>query len=230
VWDRAAGQLVQVLLAIVTLVAIRSPVRSGLAATAGTVLAAGALIAVVVAVIPGRGRSWPVRVARSVRRDVHASLVTKRAWPAVFVSSVVIVAGHVGVFLVAARADGSPASIRQLLPLAMLVLLAMTVPTNIGGWGPREGVAAWAFAAAGLGAAQGVATATVYGVLSLVATLPGAVVLIWLWWRGRSAAAGQGARQPAEQPATCGALAEPGGTLVGSASGSGQAAGGHAHG
>ena len=50
----------------------------------------------------------------------------------------------------------------------MLVLLAMAVPTNIGGWGPREGVAAWVFAAAGLGAAQGVAVAAVYGVLVLV--------------------------------------------------------------
>ena len=45
------------------------------------------------------------------------------------------------------------------------------------GWGPREGVAAWAFAAAGLGADQGVATAMVYGVMALVASLPGAVVL-----------------------------------------------------
>jgi hypothetical protein len=60
----------------------------------------------------------------------------------------------------------------------MLVLLSMTVPTSIGGWGPREGVAAWAFAVAGLGAAQGVQTATTYGVLSLVATLPGVVVLL----------------------------------------------------
>ena len=60
----------------------------------------------------------------------------------------------------------------------MLVLLAMAVPANIGGWGPREGVAAWAFGAAGLGADQGVAAATVYGVLVLVASLPGAAVLV----------------------------------------------------
>jgi hypothetical protein len=65
-----------------------------------------------------------------------------------------------------------------MLPLAMLVLLAMGVPINIGGWGPREGVAAWSFAAAGLGASHGVATATVYGVMVFVASLPGAVVLV----------------------------------------------------
>ena len=38
-----------------------------------------------------------------------------------------------------------------LLPLTMIVLLAMGVPTNIAGWGPREGVAAWAFGAASPG-------------------------------------------------------------------------------
>jgi hypothetical protein len=65
----------------------------------------------------------------------------------------------------------------QFLPLAVLVLVAMAVPTNIGGWGPREGMAAWAFAAAGLGAGLGVATATVYGVLALAAILPGAPLI-----------------------------------------------------
>ena len=49
---------------------------------------------------------------------------------------------------------------------------------NVAGWGPREGVAAWAFSAAGLGASQGVTVAVVYGVLAFVACLPGAAVLI----------------------------------------------------
>jgi hypothetical protein len=60
----------------------------------------------------------------------------------------------------------------------MLTLLAMGVPVNVGGWGPREGVAALAFGAAGLSAAQGLTTAVVYGVLALVASLPGVVVLL----------------------------------------------------
>ena len=56
---------------------------------------------------------------------------------------------------------------------------------NVGGWGPREGGAAWAFGAAGLGAALGVATAVVYGVMVLVASLPGALVLVAGWSRRR---------------------------------------------
>ena len=57
------------------------------------------------------------------------------------------------------------------------MLLAAALP-NVGGWGPREGVTAWAFAAAGLGASLGVATAVVYGVMVFVASLPGAAVLV----------------------------------------------------
>ena len=69
------------------------------------------------------------------------------------------------------------APLSELLPLALLVLAAAALP-NIGGWGPREGVAAWAFAAAGIGASLGVATGVVYGVMVFVASLPGAVVLL----------------------------------------------------
>jgi hypothetical protein len=69
-----------------------------------------------------------------------------------------------------------------MLPLALLVLVAAALP-NVGGWGPREGVTAWAFAAAGLGASCGVATAVVYGVMVFVSSLPGAVVLVAVWVR-----------------------------------------------
>jgi len=58
----------------------------------------------------------------------------------------------------------------------------MVLP-SVAGWGPREGITAWAFAAAGLGAQRGVATAVVYGVMVLTATSPGATVLVMAWFR-----------------------------------------------
>ena len=76
-------------------------------------------------------------------------------------------------FLLAARVAGSGAPSPELLPLALLALLAMGLPLNVGGWGPREGVTAWAFGAAGLGAAQGLTVAVVYGVLTFVASPAG---------------------------------------------------------
>ena len=89
-----------------------------------------------------------------------------------------VVAGHTATFLIAATTAGVASSLLTLLPLALLALLAMSLPLNVGGWGPREGVAAWAFAASGLTAADGVTTAVIYGVMGLVATLPGALVLV----------------------------------------------------
>ncbi|GHF33239.1 uncharacterized membrane protein YbhN (UPF0104 family) [Amycolatopsis bartoniae] len=97
--------------------------------------------------------------------------------PGVALLSAVTLAGHVGLYLVAARAAGVTAPVAQLVPLIVLALLVMAVPVNIGGYGPREAFSAVAFGAAGLGAAAGVTTAVVYGVLTLVAALPGAVVL-----------------------------------------------------
>ena len=67
----------------------------------------------------------------------------------------------------------------------LLVLLAAGLPLNVAGWGPREGMAAWAFGAAGLGAAQGVATAVAYGALVLVGDPARRVVVLVVGGPGR---------------------------------------------
>jgi hypothetical protein len=108
---------------------------------------------------------------------VRDGLLGRRAWPVIALASALVVAGHAVTFLIAARTAGATASPSEMLPLALLVLAGAALP-NIGGWGPREGVTAWAFAASGLGADLGVGTAVVYGVMVFVATLPGAAVLV----------------------------------------------------
>jgi uncharacterized membrane protein YbhN (UPF0104 family) len=177
-WERSAGQLVQIVLAMIVLLLLPSPVRSSMPVVATAVIA-GALGAVLLSrALPHGGPSRWARMLRKAVADLREGLLARRAWPGIVLASAVVVAGHAATFLIAARTAGSTASPLRLLPLALLVLLAMGVPTNIAGWGPREGVAAWAFSVAGLGAAQGVATAVVYGVMVLVASLPGAGVLI----------------------------------------------------
>ena len=113
-------------------------------------------------------------------RDLRDGLLAARAWPVIALASALVVAGHAVTFLIAAQTAGVTAPPSRMLPLALLVLLAAALP-NVGGWGPREGVTAWAFAAAGLGASRGVATAVVYGVMVFVASLPGAAVLVAAW-------------------------------------------------
>lgn len=176
-WERVAGQVVFMVLAGAVLLVLDSPVRPVMGWVVMAAVAGVLGAALVLRAQPQLGPSRRARAARAVRADIRDGLLDRRAWPVVMVTSVVVAVGHGTVFLVAAWTTGVDASPARLWPLAMLVLLAMVVPLHVGGWGPREGVAAWAFAAAGLGAAQGVATATAYGVMALVATTPGVLVL-----------------------------------------------------
>ena len=176
-WERTAGQVVQAILTVAVLLALPSPVRSSIP------LVVVALVATVIALVlvgrarPGGGRSRWARVRSAIAGDVRDALLARRAWPAIALASALVVIGHAVTFVIAARTAGTTASISLMLPLALLAMLAMVLP-SIAGWGPREGATAWAFAAAGLGAEQGVATAVVYGVMVLVASLPGALVLV----------------------------------------------------
>jgi len=187
-WERLAGQVVQAVIAVVVLLVLPSPVRSSVPAMLA-VLAAGAVAAaLVLRRVPVSGRtSLGPRVLRALRDDVRCGLLVRRAWPGVVLASTVAVACHLGTYFVAARAVGVTTSLWTLLPVALLVLLAAGLPFNVAGWGPREGMAAWSFGAAGLGASQGVATAVAYGAIVLVANLPGAVVLVVASGRRRDA-------------------------------------------
>ncbi|GGM23750.1 hypothetical protein GCM10011608_05670 [Micromonospora sonchi] len=178
VWERMAGQVVLVAVALVLLFAFPSPVRPYLPAAATVALAVLAGVLLAARLLPDSGASRFTRALRTAVSDVRAGLLGRRTWAGVLFASALAVAGHLATFLVAARTAGSTAPLSLLLPLTLLALLAMGVPANFAGFGPREGVAAWAFAAAGLTAAEGVATATVYGALVLVASLPGAAVLL----------------------------------------------------
>src|SRR4029450_12332267 len=109
------------------------------------------------------GTSRAAKAARTSLTEVRIGLLARRNWPGIVLASTIVLAGHLATFVVAARAAGSSASVLRLAPLMLLALLAMTLPVNIGGWGPREGVTAWAFGAAGLSASQGLTIAGVYG-------------------------------------------------------------------
>jgi len=162
VWERCLGQAVQVVLTVLVLLVLPSPMRPTAVVVAGVGLVACLALAMV----------------RRLPRDLRRILRTRRAGVSIALASGAAAAGHTLVFLIAAETAGATASLAVLLPVALAVLLASAVPTSVAGWGPREGAAAWAFGAAGLTAAQGVTTAVVYGVMALVATLPGALLLI----------------------------------------------------
>jgi uncharacterized membrane protein YbhN (UPF0104 family) len=176
-WERSAGQVVQIALTVAVLLVMPSPVQPIVPFVAVALVAALAGIALFARVRPAAGRSLWARLRTAAVRDLRDGVLARRAWPAIALASALVVVGHAATFVIAARSAGVTAPPSELVPLALLALQAAALP-NLGGWGPREGVTAWVFAAAGLGASLGVATAVVYGVMVFVASLPGAVVLV----------------------------------------------------
>jgi uncharacterized membrane protein YbhN (UPF0104 family) len=180
-WERLWGQVIQAVVTVVVLLTLPSPVRPALpyvlAGVAGVAGAAGCA-ALVARHTDRRGRSRLTRAARAVTDDLRRGMLAPHVWPQLALASVLVVAGHTATFVIAARVTGSTAPLGELLVLLMVIQTASVIPLSIGGWGLREGVAAWAFAAAGFGAATGITIATLYAVLMLIAVAPGAGLLL----------------------------------------------------
>jgi uncharacterized protein (TIRG00374 family) len=214
VLERTAGQIVLVS-AVVTVIVVNPDsvlpeALSGSAATS-TATAVGLLTAAAfgLAAAVRRGTSRWARALRAWGGDVRRGLLSSGNRLGILAASIGILAGHLATFVIAARAVGSTASFLHLAPLLLLALLAMTVPLNVGGWGPREGATAWAFGAAGLGASQGLTIAVVYGMFAFVASLPGAAVLTGGWIARARARAQARADRRAEPTATVAPTAVP---------------------
>ena len=165
-WQRSAGAVLAerasgtaVLLAAATLVLVgpRPP---------AALLAAGAAVA-----------AWAV--TRPWLR-----VLSKRDRLAVWGHSAVALAALLALVVVTARAVGTPGGPAVALALGVALLAGMSVPVNLGGWGPREAAGALGAAAAGLPASDGLALAAGYGLLATVSVLPGVVVLVLSGSRG----------------------------------------------
>lgn len=190
VWDRTAGQVVQVALALVALAWLTAPVQR---ATQWALLLTAA-VAVVVHL------ATPRRLTRALWAELRAVPGAAGVWPQVVGLSALAAGGHVVVYVVAARTAGVDAPLTRLVPLALVVLVAAAIPLSLAGWGPREGAAVWVFAAAGLGGSTGLEVTVVYGVMALIATLPGALVLVGA--RRSATTATRPPTRPATRPAT----------------------------
>jgi uncharacterized membrane protein YbhN (UPF0104 family) len=177
-WERLSGQVIQAAITAVVLLTLPSPVRPALPYIVAGLAAIAGCAALIVRGGAGGSRSRLTRAARAVSADLRHGLLAPGVWPKVMLASVLVVAGHTTTFVIAARVAGSTAPLGELVALLLMVQTAMVIPLSIGGWGLREGAAAWAFGAAGLGAAVGVTVATLYAVLMLAAVAPGAGLLL----------------------------------------------------
>jgi uncharacterized membrane protein YbhN (UPF0104 family) len=177
-WERLHGQVVQAAVTAVVLLTLPSPVRPALPYVLAGVAGIAGCGALVVRGAARRGQSRLTRAAQAVTADLRHGLLDRYVWPQLLLASVLVVAGHTATFVIAARVAGATAPIGELVAMLMVIQCAVVIPVGVGGWGLREGAAAWAFAAAGLGAATGVTVATLYAVLMLLAVAPGAGLLL----------------------------------------------------
>ena len=110
---------------------------------------------------------------RLVEDARHAVLARDALLPQLS-SSLLVVSTYVTIYLFAARAVGVETSWTVLAPLVPPILLTMLIPVSVAGWGIREGASAVLWGAVGLTPEDGVAISVSYGLLVLVASLPGA--------------------------------------------------------
>ena len=171
VLERASGQVVMVAAAVISLLIL--PSTSGLdpklaiggAALAAAVIALGLFLA-------------PRTMWRKVWGDVRTTLIGGDVIATQLISSALVVGSYVAIYVVAARAVGVATPTSVLAPLVSPVLMSMLIPTSIAGWGVREATAAGLWSVVGLTAEDGVAISAAYGLLVLVSSLPGALVLL----------------------------------------------------
>jgi uncharacterized membrane protein YbhN (UPF0104 family) len=110
--------------------------------------------------------------------DAREALLRRRTLPAQVALGLLVTGGCVAMFYCAAQAVDAHLSVFHALALVPATLFAMSMPISIGGWGLREASAVALWTMAGLPADAALASSILYGVLTLLACLPGAVVLV----------------------------------------------------
>jgi glycosyltransferase 2 family protein len=178
-WERFAGQVVQVLLTLVVLLALPSPLHTYMPWMAAAVLAAAFALLLLARARPSGVRSGWARLRSAAAEDIRGGLFARRAWPSIAFASARRPRCHLptrcanGWRQRAAIADAADRPARH----------GCHAATQHRGLGPARGRDGLGVRRGRAGCPRGVATAVVYGVMVLVASLPGAVVLVMAWFR-----------------------------------------------
>ena len=178
IFERVSAQAVMAAVAVISLLGLPVTLSAG---SWPAVVGAGAAAAALVAVASVAWLRRQTGAASWVGRVLVELTAAHRSGPALAAqaaSAVLVVGTYLATYLVAARAVGVETPIPVLLPLVAPVLMTMLIPVTVAGWGLREGAAALLWEAVGLTAADGVVVSVAYGLLVLLGSLPGAVLLL----------------------------------------------------
>ena len=139
----------------------------------GTAVVGFAVVAI--AVLARRGTGGPIE---RFFDDAREALLRRHSLAAQVGMGLLIMGCCLAMFYCAAHAVDARLSLFHLLALVPATLFAMSMPISIGGWGLREASAVALWTMAGLPAEEALASSILYGALTLLASLPGAVVLL----------------------------------------------------
>ena len=147
---------------------------AGFAAVEALVIA----VAVALVAVAGGRRRIAGAAMMELGQDARRALFARGALPAQLAMAAGVIASLIAIFYTAGRATGfglDPLAVAQVAPI---ILAATTLPLAFAGWGVREAVTAAIWGALGLEPAAGAAIALTFGLLSLVASVPG--LAVWL--------------------------------------------------
>ena len=170
--ERASAQVVMTLVAVVSVLVL--PWASG-AFRVSAAIAAAVLLGLMLRTLARQPEADSP--ARRFWADTRRALLARDAFAAQLASALLVVASYIVVFLVAARAVGMETPLTSVLPLVAPVLMTMLIPVTVAGWGIREAAAVALWGLTGLTPADGAAISVTYGLLVLVSSAPGLVVL-----------------------------------------------------
>lgn len=137
-----------------------------------------------------------------VSAEFHMMVVNKKTSASIIAMGLCAHFLSLGIFYAFARDVGMNVGFFQVLYLTPFPLLVSLLPISIGGWGVREGAMIAAFGLVGVPADKTLSASILFGILSLLVALPGA--LVWLHaqfaWSARERAAAQGLTAAQPQP------------------------------
>jgi len=104
-------------------------------------------------------------------------------WPTLAAASLALTLSFVLGFVFSSLAVGASPSVLSVLAMALIVL-TLSIPISVGGWGLRELSALALLGAAGLGADTAVAVGATYGLSAFLGALPVALGALWVQHQG----------------------------------------------
>ena len=141
-------------------------------------LLGGAILAAGVVTVTSFLRGPLGTASRRAVELLHCAVLQNGALPRQVALNFAITAANIAAFAFCAHATGTAMSATQAALLVPLILLTMVIPLTVSGWGIREGAAAALFPLIGATGTAGLAASTAFGLLFLVSTLPGLLVLM----------------------------------------------------